>query len=304
MEDNKVTPLNHLNSKEDFLRRVQTADSVFLPRDVFEALYLSPERNVPGDLRKKFGNPTPAALIGFVMSATPYAAANMGWRGAGGDLKTPLMVPKGTFLLRVYLRMTDSVPYSPTMIFFGGILQILGAIGEWILGNTFSMCLFFTYGTFWIVAGTQLVPWFGVGVQYSTTGDNFHGMTEPAYFATVGFYYVSLAMITTIFAICALRTNVVFFSALFTLIFAFGCAAGAFWHLALGNADTGNKLTIAAGAFTWALTMMVWYLLAVQLLECVDFPLTLPVGDLSGFIKGKSERAAKKVAGSANDSGS
>ncbi|KIW83886.1 hypothetical protein Z517_03132 [Fonsecaea pedrosoi CBS 271.37] len=282
MEDNKVTPLNHLSSKEDFLRRVQTADSVFLPRDVFEALYLSPERNVPGDLRKKFGNPTPAALIGFVMSATPYAAANMGWRGAGG---------LGGALI-------------PTMIFFGGILQILGAIGEWILGNTFSMCLFFTYGTFWIVAGTQLVPWFGVGVQYSTTGDNFHGMTEPAYFATVGFYYVSLAMITTIFAICALRTNIVFFSALFTLIFAFGCAAGAFWHLALGNADTGNKLTIAAGAFTWALTMMVWYLLAVQLLECVDFPLTLPVGDLSGFIKGKSERAAKKVAGSANDSGS
>jgi succinate-acetate transporter protein len=76
----------------------------------------------------------------------------------------------------------------PTMIFFGGALQILGAIGEWILGNTFPMCLFFTYGTFWIVAGTQLVPAFGVGVQYSTTGNNLHGMTEPAYFATVGMF--------------------------------------------------------------------------------------------------------------------
>lgn len=72
------------------------------------------------------------------------------------------------------------------MIFFGGVLQILGAIGEWILGNTFPMCLFFTYGTFWIVAGTQLIPWFGVGVQYSTTGNNLHGMTEPSYYATVG----------------------------------------------------------------------------------------------------------------------
>jgi uncharacterized protein len=41
--------------------------------------------------------------------------------------------------------------------------------------------------------------------------------------------------------------------------------------------------------------MMVWYLLAVQLLESVDFPLTLPVGDLSQRIRGKSERAAKKV---------
>lgn len=53
-------------------------------------------------------------------------------------------------------------------------------------------------------------------------------------------------MVTTIFTICSLRTNVVFFSALFTLIFAFGSAAGAFWNLALGNADLGGKLTIVS----------------------------------------------------------
>ena len=40
--------------------------------------------------------------------------------------------------------------------------------------------------------------------------------------------------------------------------------------------------------------MMVWYLLLVQLLEAVDFPITLPVGDLSQIIKGKSERAAQE----------
>jgi len=275
MEDSKAAPLNHTNSREDILRRVQTAESVFLPRDVFEALYLNPERNVAGDLRKKFGNPTPAALIGFVLAATPYACANMGWRGAGG---------LGGAII-------------PTMIFFGGVLQIIGAIMEWVLGNTFSMCLFFTYGTFWIVAGTQLVPAFGVGIQYSTTGSNLAGMTEPGYFATVAFYYVALAMLTTIFAICALRTNLVFFSALFTLIFAFGCAAGAFFKLALGDAAAGGKLVIAAGAFTFALTMMIWYVLLVQLLEAVDFPISLPVGDLSQVIKGKKEKALQKSQG-------
>ena len=72
------------------------------------------------------------------------------------------------------------------MIFFGGMLQIIGAIMEWILGNTFSMCLFFTYGTFWVVAGTQLVPWFGVGLQYSPSGSSLQGMTEPGYYATFG----------------------------------------------------------------------------------------------------------------------
>jgi succinate-acetate transporter protein len=32
-------------------------------------------------------------------------------------------------------------------IWFGGMVQIFGAVGEWILGNTFSCALFFTYGT-------------------------------------------------------------------------------------------------------------------------------------------------------------
>lgn len=40
---------------------------------------------------------------------------------------------------------------------------------------------------------------------------------------------------------------------------------------------------------------MVWYLLAVQLLEAVDFPITLPVGDLSKIIKGKTELAQAKM---------
>lgn len=34
----------------------------------------------------------------------------------------------------------------PVFIFFGGMVQIFGGVGEWILGNTFSCILFFTYG--------------------------------------------------------------------------------------------------------------------------------------------------------------
>ncbi|KAK5277083.1 hypothetical protein LTR55_012549, partial [Exophiala xenobiotica] len=51
-------------------------------------------------------------------------------------------------------------------------------------------------------------------------------------------------MLTTIFTLCALRTNIVFFCALFTLIFAFGCGTGAFWNLALGNVHAGERLTV------------------------------------------------------------
>ena len=58
----------------------------------------------------------------------------------------------------------------------------------------------------------------------------------------------------------------------------------------------------ATGAFTFALTMMVWYLLLVQLLEAVDFPISPPVGDLSNLIKGKSERIADKKKEDVNES--
>lgn len=34
----------------------------------------------------------------------------------------------------------------PVFVFFGGMVQILGGIGEWLIGNTFSCALFFTYG--------------------------------------------------------------------------------------------------------------------------------------------------------------
>lgn len=44
-------------SREDVIRRVQTADSVWIPKDVFEKLYLNPERSVPGDLRRKVIQP-------------------------------------------------------------------------------------------------------------------------------------------------------------------------------------------------------------------------------------------------------
>ncbi len=43
------------------------------------------------------------------------------------------------------------------------------------------------------------------------------------------------------------------------------------------------------GALTFALSCMGFYLLLAQLLESVDFPIELPVGDLSTVIKGRSQ---------------
>lgn len=66
------------------------------------------------------------------------------------------------------------------------MVQILGGIGEWIIGNTFSCALFLTYGTFWIVQGTTQMPFFSVGTNYSSTGNTLEGVQTPEFDATIG----------------------------------------------------------------------------------------------------------------------
>ena len=102
-----------------------------------------------------------------------------------------------------------------------------------------------------------------------------------------------MGLLCFIYMIISIRTNLVFFGIFFTLVPAFCCLAGAFWNLSAGaaaNADRANKLLIAAGAFTFVTDLLGWYLFFVQLLAAVDFPLNLPVGDLSKYVKGASEK--------------
>lgn len=52
--------------------------------ELFEKIYLNPQQAVKSDLRSTFGNPTPLALLGFLLSLSPLSCQMMGWRGAGG----------------------------------------------------------------------------------------------------------------------------------------------------------------------------------------------------------------------------
>ncbi|OJJ57943.1 hypothetical protein ASPSYDRAFT_153100 [Aspergillus sydowii CBS 593.65] len=258
------------------LNRMKTTESVFLPisRETFEKLYLSPKPpSVEGSLRKKLGNPTPICLMGFLLAATPNSCVLMGWRGAGGN---------GGAILPVY-------------IFFGGVVQLIGGVGEWVIGNTFSCALFFTYGTFWLVQGATLMPFFATGTNYSPTGNSLEGQQTASYAATTAFYYVFLALLTFIYLICSIRTNLCLFTALFLLVITFGLTAGSFFQLANGAEELGERLQVAAGAFNFALCIPIWHIFLTQILEAVDFPFRIPVGDLSSVIPGRSQKIRAKA---------
>lgn len=53
---------DHLDGSHDpdhALRKIRTAGSISISPELFEKIYLSPQNNVKGDLRKTFANPTP-----------------------------------------------------------------------------------------------------------------------------------------------------------------------------------------------------------------------------------------------------
>ncbi|KAJ5459137.1 hypothetical protein N7530_011081 [Penicillium desertorum] len=292
MSDDNISD-KHEASTAEMLRRYQTAESVMLPipRDIFEKLYLSPKTPNAGKLRSTFGNPTPISLMGFLLAATPTAMLTMGWRGAGEMAVLSCKRDNADVMAQAILTIPST---RPVYIFFGAMVQIFGAIGEWILGNTFSCALFFTYGTFWLVQGTSIMPFFAVGTMYSPDGNTLEGMETAEYSATVGFYYVTLALLTFVYMICSIRTNVCLFLALFLLVITFGLFAGTYFQTALGNLVLAAKLQKAAGAFNFALCIPIWHIFIAQILDAVDFPIALPVGDLSTVVLGKSQKARKR----------
>ncbi|KAJ6076936.1 hypothetical protein N7499_008917 [Penicillium canescens] len=277
----------YIEDNNDFLQRMRTAGSVQLPAELFEQLYLAPQNRVKGHLRQTFGNPTPIALGGFLMCSTSLPMALLGWQGAGG---------LGAANLGAYL-------------YVGGVTQFLGAIGEWILGNTFPAVVFFLFGGFWLAFGTAIDPTTGASAVYSPDPKvPAEGLVEPAFFATFGFFLVTLAIVVAFFTIASLRTNLVFFMVFLTLTpsgkrtfrsykegttDAFTlvcCLAAAFFALASGLAAAAATYQHVGAILLLVVSLMGWYIFLSLILLAVDFPFWLPMGDLSTIIKGFNDK--------------
>ena len=172
--------------------------------------------------------------------------------------------------------------------------MILGAIFEFVLGNTFPSVVFGTFGAFWLAYAATLTPYFNAAAAYQPNSPAT-ASTNPEFAASFAFFLLYMGLLCLIYLVCALRTNVVFVLIFACLVPAFSCLAASFWHLAQDNVATATTLQHAGAALAFAVCLLGWYLFTVQLLAAVDFPVNLPVGDLSHIIKGASEKTKKKA---------
>ncbi|GAA6008425.1 hypothetical protein JCM11491_004471 [Sporobolomyces phaffii] len=230
--------------------------SIQLTQEQFERLYLEPGgRKSKGDLSKRFANPTPLGIASFLLCLTPFSAYLMGWAGTTAGAAPTLV---------------------GAMLFMGGLGLTVAAILEWVLGNTFTVVVFFTFGSFWFSFGFLLQPQQGIASALGATTTDYNG--------GIGMYLVFWSVLNLIYTIASLRTNVVFVLLFSFLEVAFCLLSSLYVKLALGHTSMLEGITKAAGAFSFLCCCMGWYLLVVLVFDSTGMPIRLPVGDLSTFM--------------------
>lgn len=158
-------------------------------------------------------------------------------------------------------------------MFLGGMLLTFGAIGEWILGNTFPAVVFFTFGGFWFSFGGTLMPFFAAISSYTPEGAPADAV--DGFFNSFAFFLLFMAVLCFIYMICALRTNVILVFILFCFCFTFPLLSASYWYLTAGHVAYATNCRIAGGAFAFIASMAGWYLWTVRLACILCYILTL-----------------------------
>ncbi|KAJ5742510.1 uncharacterized protein N7511_011529 [Penicillium nucicola] len=263
-----VEPKTQHHEHESMPGLMQIPTSVTLSAEQFERLYLSPMMHRQSSLAKNLGNPTPLGLGAFVLTASPLSCCLMAWRGAGGG---------GAALSGVFMLL-------------GGVLLVISSVLEFIIGNTFSSVVFGHFGGFCLASGATLIPGFYAAAPYSSTTTNtLAGLHSPGFVNSFAFFYIFMGSLMLVYAVCATRANIVYFAMFATMVLVFSLFSASYWKAGQGDIVLANRLTVGGGAGLFVVSMLGFYLLTAQLLDCVGFPLCLPVGDLSGVWNNRSK---------------
>ena len=145
----------------------------------------------------------------------------------------------------------------PLALIYGGLVQLLVAVLEVFRKNTFGMCVFGTYGPFWIIYALFVHT-------YAST------VTKSEAGVTVALFLAMFAVMTFFFVIASFGTDWVLV-AVFTLIDV------ALILLAIGAGEANATLTHIGGYVTIAFAVLAWYHALGGLAECAFGRSVLPM---------------------------
>jgi uncharacterized protein len=111
-----------------------------------------------------------------------------------------------------------------TMWFTAGVTNLLCAVFELLVGNTFAWTIFGALGGYFMSLGALLTPAFGVSAAYAKKG--IHGKEE--FENAMGLFNMCWAAMFILFFIVAIRTNIL-------MVAIFLCVATTCILMGLGN---------------------------------------------------------------------
>ena len=118
---------------------------------------------------------------------------------------------------------------------------------------------------------------------------------KAAFSLSFMYFMLWFGILCVVYTVAALRTNICLVLILFVFDIAFPLLTCAYYFGAHGQAAKALNCQKAGGAFAFIGGLVGWYLFISLVLEGVDFPISLPVGDLSHIIKGRSEKKIRDV---------
>jgi uncharacterized protein len=192
-------------------------------------------QQVPPPARAGMANPAPWAVTAFATTSFMI-----------GMYQTHLLDNRG---LPIVL---------PAALFFGGLVQIIVAIMEFIRGNLFGGAVFGTYGPFWVILGV-FNTLYAAGIPAVQLNDAT--CLFLAMFAVISFYL----------AIASLRTDLVL-TVIIWLIFV-GLTV-----LAVGAGANNVDITEAGGWIVLVFAVLAWYHAAGDIIESTFGRKVLPFG--------------------------
>ncbi len=112
---------------------------------------------------------------------------------------------------------------------------MLGGFLEFILGNTFPSVVFTSYGAFFLSFAATLQPFYYAYGAYAPAGaSESAGLDTVGFTSSFAFFLIFIAVLSFVFLVLSIRTNIVFVIIFFTLTIAFSLLAAVYWQSANG----------------------------------------------------------------------
>jgi uncharacterized protein len=195
------------------------------------------------------------------------------------------------------------------------MLLIIAGFGEFLLGNTFPMMVFFGYGAHFLSYATTFIPWYNAIGFFNPDGsgigspgvENQTAVWHASYgrcntrpycynilMTLIATYPIVMGFLSFIFLLGSLRTNGVFVAIFVFATIGFCLGGGAFFALSQGHIVAGTRLATGLGACFFAAGVLGFYFLAALVIAIMELPIPdLPVFDLSTVVKSKSRSTPK-----------